>query len=287
MSDSHRCLARGLCRASVVEDGKKMPAITEAPDTLCPSCTRSVRCAVEDLPRDYVGLHSALGERGTAAGQRVRSTPTPPIPLNVSVEAAMRDISETLDRAAELVSDALHCDPPTGSEARRVDLCSRMVAPHIDKLVAADPEDVWRWDKSGEKQHLAERSGVQFALDLQQLHRTSRRLIGETQPKLRLAIPCPQCSAPFLFEDKSKVLCVDCGYDHTEDTFQLLGDIAKQQQREDAEMAELDDLRKRAELAEAETQELRRRLQLALDPEFEGIPAGVFAKEVLKLADAS
>lgn len=231
-------------------DGKKTPATTEAPNTLCRACERSVEHAVESLPRDYVALSQAVGEKGTAAGQKIRSTAARQAPLNVVVVATMQDIAEALDRAAEIVSDYLHCDPPEGGEAHRVSAAALMVSTNITKLLTNKSVEAWEWqldrhcdsrchpDRCNESNHLryVERTGISFGLRLRKLHTTTASVIGEIDKLLKLSIPCADCATfrpLYQNPDTGVVFCKECGRDWTAETFGLLGRVVEQRAQED------------------------------------------------------
>lgn len=248
--DRHLCLAGAKCRHAVLDDGKKVGAKTEKPDSLCRACERSIQRSVESLPRDYVALSQAVGEKTRAAGQRVKSSPARQAPLNVAVVAAMQDIAEALDRAAEVVSDGLRCDPPEGHEPLRVSAAALMVSTNITKLLTADVVECWEWksaqrcdstchpeNRCDDTQHLrwAERSGIQFGLRLRKLHQAVASVIGELEKLLKLSIACAHCSdyqPLYQYPDSGTVVCKECGYDWTAQTFGLLGKILDEKAQE-------------------------------------------------------
>ena len=239
----HLCLAGSKCRNAVLDNGKKVGATTEQPDTLCPGCTRSVQRAIEYLPRDYVALSQAVGEKARANGQRVKASPARQVPLNVVVVAAMQDMAEALDRAAEIVSEQLNCDPPEGPEPSRVSQTALMVSTNIAKLLTTDVVEVWEWQsdtrcdtrchpehRCDDTQHLrwVERTGIQFGLRLRKLHQATASVIGELEKLLRLSIACGYCTEYqplYQYPDSGTVVCKECTYDWTSETFGLLGKI--------------------------------------------------------------
>jgi hypothetical protein len=181
---SLRCIAESSCRAAeTASDGTREGALTTSTDSLCEPCLTHITSCVSQLPKDWEELHAALGERGKAGKQkRVRSTPSPAIPISTAKEALMVEIVELVGRAAAVVSDQLHADEPTGrrntapamvmngKEVRvaegtpaasaeskvKPDAMQQLrasiaiVEPHIDKLTAAPSEAVSVWDQAGE-----------------------------------------------------------------------------------------------------------------------------------------
>lgn len=246
----HLCLAGGRCRAVEIVDGKKTPATTERPDVLCPSCERSIQRAVEMLPRDYVALSQAVGEKGRAVGQKISLSPSRQAPVNIAVVAMMQEIAETLDRAAEIVSDGLSCDPPGGPEAPRVSTAALMVSTNIGKLLTTDQVEVWEWesdshcdptchpDRCSESDHLrwVERTGIQFGMRLRKLHTATAKVIGVLDKLLKLSIACADCAdhQPLYQNPETGIVsCKECARDWTVETFGLLGRVVEQRKLEE------------------------------------------------------
>lgn len=165
-----RCLAGRDCRNASTADGQRQGAFTEKADTLCPACSTHMIRAVRELPRDWTDLRNALGERATTAGTKIRSTPTPAIPISTRKEALMAAIIDMADRAAAIVSDRLHTEQPTGrrkpppdaeqgsiawcaaqhrhpEQIRALQAAIAITEPHLDILAAAPPEDAVVWTK--------------------------------------------------------------------------------------------------------------------------------------------
>lgn len=176
----HDCITGPACRDSKIVNDERQPAKTEKPDTLCPACLKHLTSCCEQLPHDWKNLRAALGERRGDTADKVRSTPTPAMPISTAREALMADIVDLAERAAAIVSDALHTDQPQnapgrrhklppiptkdgpkhpeeGSTAsiadehtrpdaqRRLGASIAIVAPHIDLLAAADPQPALIW----------------------------------------------------------------------------------------------------------------------------------------------
>lgn len=293
---AHRCIAGRDCRdAESVSEGIKVirvPAATEEPDTLCRGCIRRAQYAIEDLPFYYVALHISLGETSRSGGAKVSSTPVPAIPIDQHRFALMAAISENLDRAAEIVSDALNCDPPTGKVGRRLENAARMVSTNIDKLLASGDVPLWVWERcdsrcgkkgcdAGEHLRISDRDGIQTALALRDLHRRARSTIGEFEKVIRIEAPCGECGAPSLQQNPTTgtVSCKDCGHEWTEELLGLAGRMIKRQQQEqERDMAINEELKARAEWAEWLLAEREWHFSLAL--ECTNATAADFAREV-------
>ncbi|WP_141681714.1 hypothetical protein [Mycobacterium malmoense] len=296
MTDSHRCFSGRDCRdAETVEDAgrsvRRGAPIAEERG-LCEACVRRVQYAIEDLPADYVALHVSLGEASTAAGMKVNSTPTPAIPIDAHKFAVMTAISENLDRAAEIVSEALNCDPPSGKTAPRLEKAARMVATNLPKLLAAGDVAQWIWERcdqrcgkngcdAGEHLRLSDRNGIETALALREVHRRARGIIGELEKILRIERMCGECGAPRIYQDPvtNVVFCRDCSKDWTEEMLGLAGRMIKEKEREQQDMAINQELETRALNAEWCLAELQWKLTLA--QEYPEVPAADFVRVIL------
>jgi hypothetical protein len=223
---------------------------------------------------------------------KVSSTPSPAIPIDAHKFAVMTAISENLDRAAEIVSEALNCDPPSGKTAPRLDRAARMVAANLPKLLAAGDVAQWVWEKcdtrcpkngcdAGEHLRLSDRSGPQIALALREVHRRARGIIGELEKILRIELMCGECGEPRFYLDPvtNVVFCRSCGFDWTEEMLGLAGRMIKEKEREKQDMAINQELETRALNAEWCLAELQWKLGLA--QEYPDIPAADFVHLIL------
>lgn len=167
MTDTHRCIAVDNCRKRENDGG---PAFTEHPNTLCPGCRTRIEQAVHQLPRDWTELRDTLGERATNTGSKIRSSPTAAILISTRKDTLMDAIVDMADRAAAIVSDALHTEQP-GARRKIPDQADRgsiawcaahharphghraltdaidIIEPNIDLLAAAPPEPALVWKK--------------------------------------------------------------------------------------------------------------------------------------------
>lgn len=112
MTDAHRCITGTRCRG---RDGDGMPANTERPGTLCDACLAAHTDAIGRLLRDYAMLHATIGERHAAAGETVKSSRTPGIPINVHADRVMAEIVEWAQRGAIVVARQLKIALPATS----------------------------------------------------------------------------------------------------------------------------------------------------------------------------
>lgn len=147
----HSCLAGPACRSSTGRQG----ATTITPNTLCPACNTHITNAIRQLPNDWAQLRNALGERSSTTGTKIRSTPTPAIPISTRREALMAAIVDMTDRAAAIVSNQLHTGQPATYHGRgipkhpehTVRVSVALVEPNINRLAQAPAEPMLIWAK--------------------------------------------------------------------------------------------------------------------------------------------
>lgn len=112
MTDAHRCITGTRCRG---RDGDGKPANTERPGTLCNACLAAHADAIGRLLRDYAMLYATIGERHAAAGETVKSSRNPSIPINVHADRVMAEIVEWAQRGAIVVARQLNTALPATS----------------------------------------------------------------------------------------------------------------------------------------------------------------------------
>lgn len=147
----HSCLAGPACRNST----GRLGATTITPNTLCPACNTHITNAIRQLPNDWAQLRNALGERSSTTGTKIRSTPTPAIPISTRREALMAAIVDMTDRAAAIVSNQLHTGQPATYHGRgipkhpehTVRVSVALVEPNITRLAQAPAEPMLIWAK--------------------------------------------------------------------------------------------------------------------------------------------
>lgn len=263
----HHCLAGPACRSTTASQpdpttGKisRTPATTEKPNTVCRRCYSAIRLAVEELPQDYQDLHAALGEHQHLDGEKVRSSPTPPSPLDLTKDDLMGEITKYLHMAAARIT----ATPPAGLRP-----CAEIILKHLDKLITSPalPEEEWcgRGESvpvKGENgkvfyrpdTRIIERTGVDTAMKLIDLRSRARaRVTGITTGLWRLPVHFPGCMTcgEVLYTNGHKVVCRACDRDWTEQTAGLFNaHIKRQAQIEREQMIE----ELKTQLAEAITQ---------------------------------
>ncbi|BBC67290.1 hypothetical protein MMRN_41860 [Mycobacterium marinum] len=284
----HRCLAGSACREATTGDAGRLGATTITPNTLCPACDSYFTHAIRQLPRDWAELRNALGERSNTTGTKIRSTPTPAIPISTRKEALMAAIVDMTDRAAAIVSDRLHTGQPATYHGRGIPTHAEhvvrasiaIVEPNIDLLISAPAETMMIWAKParcdthtrlivaleeriasetrpkerataqnqltrahhtagacddcngwghyGQERTLVERSGLDIALELVELHNQTRAELGKTRLRHRYPMPCPRCGGRVGRDDGHTIITCDrdtCRASWTEREYQFLAGL--------------------------------------------------------------
>ncbi|BDY33176.1 hypothetical protein [Mycolicibacterium mageritense] len=135
MSDEHRCITGPRCRG---RDGDRQPARTERAGTLCDACLAAHNDAIGRLLRDYAMLGATIGERHSNAGETVRSSRNPGVPINVHAERLRADIVEWAQRGAIVVARQLNTALPA-TRGRKLPPARH---PETHKPITAEPGSV-------------------------------------------------------------------------------------------------------------------------------------------------
>lgn len=263
----HRCAAAGGCGSKTAEDGKQVPAQTDAPYALCVGCVRTLERVLGELPEMWVALELALGDKHTGSDEHVSGTRQPPIPISVATAAVMDSLVEWISAGAARVAEVLNtADPSPGSRTtaehgRAVVEGCRLLRTNLSRLLdsEADPVMVWltsketgrpgeTWtDSLGTRRgiKLVDMTGIEIALEVQRQHKLARMILGHTQPRQRQALPCPLCSSVTVYRTvrtiRNKVYddvnCEVCGKGGTYDWFQRMVGVALHHIEEEQEGA--------------------------------------------------
>lgn len=212
MPTDHTCRSGPRCSDRRRDaDGALAAATTDLPNTLCPNCIRTVTHDIADLWTDYLALGRLFADPTLRAPTRsdVRSTPTPPIPLDVHADALMREIAHEVHRAAECITDRWHCDPPGPDSLGR---CIDLVEANVDVLLAVPVHDAVDY-LAGETWTLVTLDGPTIALRLRDLHRRARLTVAVDLGRDRLPLPCPICEESTVgrWHGSPDVDCRSCG----------------------------------------------------------------------------
>jgi hypothetical protein len=203
----HPCSVEGGCGHLHKERIETLGARIAAPEGLCAVCAGRVEQDIAHLPGDVAELTVLLAATGSGGGNggKVRSTPTPPVPIRVGIEAVRAEIDHELQCWAEPVAEALGIDWDTNAQQHsrlgvRVQKAARLLASAVPTLLALPAQEHMAWD-DGEPvwdddgwHDTVTRDGISGALHLMELHRRVFSVAGRTRLVHRLTGPCPWCS---------------------------------------------------------------------------------------------
>lgn len=323
MTDAHRCIAGTDCRAAEhINDtttGKthRRSAPIANEHGLCDTCTAAVTHAINDIPETWLALHMSIGDPGRGLNQRVSKSDSAPINLNVEADALKVAITEWIVAAAARISATLNIEDPhprnnTDTEhARIIVTCTRILSPHIDRLISLPEDEVMVWLSAAETQYPGERfyidelgiphngveitlmTGAEIAWKIYQLRRKARSFLALTLPIDKLSLPCPRCGKYELTRrherrnntEIDEINCGACQLDWPYDQYRNLTLIwVKEDEMErDKLQKQLDTEKARRELVEWLLAKREWQITLALDcPD---VSAAEFAATILTDAD--
>lgn len=225
-----RCIRVDRCADATTVDGVRVGAAVNTSAGLCLADERHVARAIEALPRDYVGLHLAIGKASTGTTEFVASSRELPVPLRLDVEALQAEIVAEAVRWAEPVAEAVgHAwDTQHARDSRPGPLLTQacaLLAGRLSVLLALRgvPQLVWDVDHH---RTVLERDGVDGALRLLDLHHRAGRVLAVDRKVYRLPEPCPRCSVSALehVDGADEVHCAACAAGFTWDRYRALTD---------------------------------------------------------------
>lgn len=217
------CARADRCADPRVEvvDGRTTRFGAWTPRGLCDTCASLVERSLGELPGLWRRVHGELGTKGQAAGPRVATSKSAPLPLNLSADELLRDMVYVLTSWHERVATVARLN---GEAGRRVEYATvatacRVLAAHVGALLALPADPMMRalplpaaaelvpYGAHGYVHLSAEYAdvirpldGTDAGLEVLHLHNRARRLLGETRPPARhLPTPC-RCGYKQLFE---------------------------------------------------------------------------------------
>ena len=243
-----RC-ARGEHCADVETGEDGAPVAAWAERAFCDRDTRQIARCLTGTPEQWVALHQEIGHKQPGAGDKVSGSRTPPIPLNATIDALLREYVAVLaswDERVRMAAGLTLVD--TGLSRKRrdavaVQAMTRLLAAHLDRLLALPPEPMARSfplardgsvimprgevpeDVPGFIRPIAGYadvtlvlSGADAGLEILALHHRGRSLLGQTRrPPVKLdGVPCKQCDLKELAQPADrpqyKSECASCGH---------------------------------------------------------------------------
>lgn len=251
--EQQRCGRGGHCTSPEINpDGERRPALTY--QAFCTSDRDAVGRAIRALPGLFADLAQTLGERRRGDGPRVSgSQPAPPLPINLAVDARIREtilIVSSWDERVRTVARLSGPDTEASRHRRDQPALARMastLAAHLDALLALPAEPMMRAvtleqaalhavagrlgvvHVSGEwAEVILDLAGVDAGLELLALERRCLHLLGWTPQHEDLPVACWDCSLKTVrrrdgaagLEDRAS--CSGCGALYEDERYRLL-----------------------------------------------------------------
>jgi hypothetical protein len=176
-------------------DGTRQRVPARSPRPFCDACRTRIGGCLADLPELYVRLECEITQAaGATRGVRVPFGPRLPGPKLGQVDAIMRDTAETMIAWHERVATVANLAPVDTEAARRrhgksLHRACLVLGAHLDALLALGAEPMIR-DGA-----LEDATGTDAGLDILDLHRRARSVLGRTKarPEEFDGVPCRQC----------------------------------------------------------------------------------------------
>ncbi len=228
------------------------------PRAFCGSDQNLIGRSLAWLPEAYVRLHQMIGETGTGQGEKVTSSRTPKLPINLEVDTLITDMVGLLDEWANRVRevDGLYQVPAEQAEMRRdafiLKAAVATLTPRLNALLALPLAPMARYmtlDEAAslgwvaplrdeDRHHKPELGGADAGLEILHLHRRARNLLGMNPRHQDLPVPCwnEDCGLRTVrrwdgaagLDDEAS--CTSCGERYTHDRYRLLIQQVAQQE---------------------------------------------------------
>lgn len=190
MTDLDVCrTAPNHCKTAFDYNGARYPG-DAASRGLCWPCERHGRWAIEQLPRDWWDLSDRLSPGSSGGGSVAGSRTEAPIPVNLGVDALMREIAYSLTAWEIRVRDvaSLSDVPARGVRDRvAVSRAAAILTGHFPVLLALPPEARMPYDST----EPSDEDGPGAVVELTSLHHRARTMLGLTVRRERRELPCP------------------------------------------------------------------------------------------------
>ncbi|SDI40613.1 hypothetical protein SAMN05421505_14913 [Sinosporangium album] len=199
----------------------RRPALTPRP--LCDADRTAVANTLTAIPALYVHVHQHMEQTlpALASGPRISISKTPPALISLGADELLRLMLDTLVSWEERVRTVARLTPlDTGAARLRRDgvalvQATETLASHLDALLALPNEPMTR---NGD---LVDLSGADAGLEILDLARRCRVLLGDTLPSARHlhGVMCGFCGWPELYEVlidgvHAGATCQGCGNDY-------------------------------------------------------------------------
>jgi hypothetical protein len=218
------------------------------PRPFCETDERRIKDAITRLPETYAELRLLLPVTGQQE-ERVTGSREAPVPVNLDVQAFMRQIVHITCSWEDQVRAAVHLsDLPDGRRRDGVALAQacRTLAAHLPTLLSLPPETkirfvapakvsdlepgTWWTDTAGDAWAYSDLDGTGAGLEFLQLHGRARGILGLTRQRRRITeVPCDGCRGKTLVQSEAKaggwepvVRCTACPMSYAGANYDLL-----------------------------------------------------------------
>jgi hypothetical protein len=205
-----RCAARKTVLAS---SGGRDVVPAQTYRVYCDADRTRIQDVLNDLPARYRELRARIGDKGRADGPRVSGGgKTPPVPINLGVDALLRQIEEIVlswDERVRAVARLTDLTAP--SRAAAVPTACTMLGSHVDALLGLEAEAMARTMDLARAEYLPEDAsgwvhpsaewilyntdlgGEQAGRESLNLHHRCLKVLGRTPLHHDLIVPCWLC----------------------------------------------------------------------------------------------
>jgi hypothetical protein len=220
------------------------------PRAFCATDEGRIADAIAGLPETYAQLRLLLPVTGQQE-ERVTGSREAPVPVNLDVQAFMRQVVHVTCSWEDQVRAAVSLsDLPEGRRRDGVALAQacRTLNAHLTALLSLPAEDKARFeppsrklgelppgsvvqiDSAGDAWVMAAMDGTAAGLEFLQLHGRARGMLGLTRQRRRITeVPCDGCRAKTLVQSEAKaggwepvVRCTACPMSYTGASYDLL-----------------------------------------------------------------
>lgn len=218
----HRCAYGNRCRDHVLVGGVKFGALIESQRGLCRRCFGMVRGAIGSIEGDYAKLNGAVGDHASSGEVHVSGTREPPMPLNGTVLALRSTLSEWAEAAMWAVAEPLGIDVRERHKAKGwpvkdgpvITQAGRILPENLKLLLDAPEQSVTVWVSTGFA--IRDMDGIDIAMKLCDIHHEVNQVLGLTNPRIRLSLPCPKYDCGThgtvgMDNGSTEITCTACG----------------------------------------------------------------------------
>ncbi|MFF5261341.1 hypothetical protein ACFY4C_20555 [Actinomadura viridis] len=211
----HDCARGAHCaaRTTTAHNGERVTTPAQTYRAFCEACSDHIHACLKDLPTQYRDLAAHIGVKTRADRPRVSGGgKTSHIPLNLGVEALMRQIVEIILSWDERVRPpARLSELAAPNTADALTPACEMLAAHTGVLLGLPDEDMARTMDLARAEHLPQDatgwvhlsgewilyntalSGKDAGIEILNLHHRCLKVLGRTPQHQDLVTPCWEC----------------------------------------------------------------------------------------------